>query len=124
MVSERTHDHQGIVNYNESVYVNFLDPVTQVGGLLRVGNRPGLLRDNAIVSCDSGTIATWWARAATSSPARSCIPRLERWSACRRTPFGARWGSRSGGRDQAGKSLAGRYDCSLAERPQPAATHE
>ena len=40
--AERTHDHQGIANYNESVYVNFLDPVTQVGGLLRVGNRPGL----------------------------------------------------------------------------------
>lgn len=40
--AEGTHDHSGVPNYNESVYVNFLDPVSQLGGLLRVGNRPTL----------------------------------------------------------------------------------
>ncbi|MEV7863795.1 hypothetical protein AB0O86_34655 [Streptomyces hirsutus] len=40
--SEATHDPAGIPNYNESVYVNFVDPVSQLGGLIRIGNRPTL----------------------------------------------------------------------------------
>ncbi|MCX4095824.1 hypothetical protein [Nocardia sp. alder85J] len=40
--SEQTHEFAGIANYNESVYVNFVDPVTQLGGLIRIGNRPTL----------------------------------------------------------------------------------
>ncbi|MFC3960809.1 DUF7065 domain-containing protein [Nocardia jiangsuensis] len=40
--AEQTHGFTGIENYNESVYVNFLDPVSQLGGLLRIGNRPTL----------------------------------------------------------------------------------
>ncbi|MTD13027.1 hypothetical protein GIS00_03585 [Nakamurella sp. YIM 132087] len=40
--AEETHDGSGIGNWNESYYLNFVDPVAQIGGLLRVGNRPGL----------------------------------------------------------------------------------
>jgi hypothetical protein len=40
--AESTHDAAGIANFNESVYVNFLDPVSRLGGLLRIGNRPTL----------------------------------------------------------------------------------
>ncbi|HEY9310895.1 DUF7065 domain-containing protein [Williamsia sp.] len=40
--AESTHDFTGIENFNESVYFNFVDPVTQLGGLVRIGNRPNL----------------------------------------------------------------------------------
>lgn len=40
--AEGTHDFAGIDNFNESVYFNFVDPVSQLGGLVRIGNRPNL----------------------------------------------------------------------------------
>ncbi|MBC2589698.1 MULTISPECIES: hypothetical protein [Rhodococcus] len=40
--AEGTHDFAGIHNFNESVYFNFVDPVSQLGGLVRIGNRPNL----------------------------------------------------------------------------------
>jgi hypothetical protein len=39
---ESPHASLGADNYNESVYFNFLDPRSLVGGILRVGNRPTL----------------------------------------------------------------------------------
>lgn len=40
--AELTHDFAGIDNFNESVYFNFVDPISQLGGLIRIGNRPTL----------------------------------------------------------------------------------
>ncbi|GAC54118.1 hypothetical protein [Gordonia amicalis] len=40
--AEGTHEYAGVHNFNESVYFNFVDPISQLGGLVRIGNRPGL----------------------------------------------------------------------------------
>lgn len=47
--AESTHDPAGIANYNESVYVNFVDPLSEVSALMRIGNRPTLGYSEATV---------------------------------------------------------------------------
>jgi hypothetical protein len=37
---EYMHPSEGASNYNESMYFNFYDPGAQLGGFLRIGNRP------------------------------------------------------------------------------------
>src|SRR5262245_46090595 len=46
-------------NFNESVYVNFFDTRTKLGGILRTGNRPGLgYREFSVnLKLPGGTIA-------------------------------------------------------------------
>jgi len=57
--AEATHDPTGIANFNESVYVNFMDPVSRLGGLMRVGNRPNFGYSEASVqlTLPNGAIA-------------------------------------------------------------------
>jgi hypothetical protein len=47
--AEFTHDPAGIANYNESVYVNFVDPISEVSALMRIGNRPTMGYSEATV---------------------------------------------------------------------------
>ncbi|MFA5709497.1 hypothetical protein [Mycolicibacterium sp.] len=47
--AELTHDPAGISNYNESVYVNFVDPLSEVSALMRIGNRPTMGYSEATV---------------------------------------------------------------------------
>jgi hypothetical protein len=39
---EGFHDAADTANFNESVYFNFLDPRTKIGGIVRIANRPSL----------------------------------------------------------------------------------
>jgi hypothetical protein len=47
--AETTHDPAGISNYNESVYVKFVDPLSEVSALMRIGNRPTMGYSEATV---------------------------------------------------------------------------
>ncbi|MBB2771351.1 MULTISPECIES: hypothetical protein [Mycolicibacterium] len=47
--AEFTHEFAGIEKFNESVYVNFVDPVSEVSALMRIGNRPTLGYSEATV---------------------------------------------------------------------------
>jgi hypothetical protein len=57
--AEATHDFAGIENFNESVYFNFVDPETKLGGLLRIGNRPtnGYVEASVQLTLPGGSIA-------------------------------------------------------------------
>lgn len=57
--AEGTHEFEGVENFNESMYFNFLDPVSRLGGLMRIGNRPGLGYSEATVqlTLPNGAIA-------------------------------------------------------------------
>jgi hypothetical protein len=56
---EGTHAFEGIEKFNESIMANFVDPVSQLAGIVRVGNRPTLGYQEASVELflPGGTIA-------------------------------------------------------------------
>lgn len=57
--AELTHEFAGIDNFNESMYFNFVDPVSQLGGLVRIGNRPnnGYAEASVQLTLPGGAIA-------------------------------------------------------------------
>lgn len=57
--AEGTHEFAGIKNFNESMYFNFVDPVSQLGGLVRIGNRPnnGYAEASVQLTLPGGAIA-------------------------------------------------------------------